>query len=75
MTEEQFYVWIIPDLQEVLIEDIGNPPVEASEYKTFTDWFEALEYGNNKAKELGYHIEIDNWAGRYSEQMFKEMGY
>jgi hypothetical protein len=64
---EVYWVWIIPNLQEVLIEDIGTPPVGTSEYKTFTDWFEALKYGNTKAKELGYYVEIDNWVGRMYE--------
>jgi hypothetical protein len=86
---EKFYVWLMPEAREVLVEDRGSIPVFAtnlSRYfqeivndlggnRTFDNWEDALEYGKDIAERMHWYLDIDNEAGRWAEsEINKENG-
>lgn len=70
---ETFYVWVLHDKRKVIVDDIGQPYVSdklelIAEIED--DWFKAKDIGDAKAKELGYVVDYDNFAGRWAESQF-----
>jgi hypothetical protein len=78
---EKFYVWLLPEKREVYISDRFDIPVYACNLsklqqdlvtnlggnKNFKSWKEATAYGEKIAKNMHWHIEYENEAGRQVE--------
>jgi hypothetical protein len=77
---EKFYVWLMPEAREVLVEDHLQIPLFATNLckhyqdivnelggnRTFDTWEKALEYGKGISEKMNWYLELDNEAGRWA---------
>lgn len=85
---EKYFVWIMPAEGKVLVTDIDMPPVAVFNIpalliermkargvegsKSFSDWNDAVKYGEDVEKKTGWNVEYDNAWGREVEAMEDE---
>jgi hypothetical protein len=83
---DKFYVWLLPAIREVYIEDRGSIPVFACNLskseaelvrdlggnKSFARWDKAREHGEAIAGRMHWSVEYDNEAGRDAEYLINE---
>jgi len=82
---KKYFVWIMPVEGKVLVTDIDMPPVAVFNIpalliermkargvegsKSFSDWNDAVKYGEEVEKKTGWNVEYDNAWGREVEAM------
>ena len=79
---EKYYVWLVPEAREVLLEDSCNPPLwslhlsiimqslinDLGGHRDFDSYEDALEYAKKISDNMNWYLNINTEATRSTKQ-------